>query len=385
MNELTLPKGRITVAKNAFYTPEQLALGERYYRMFTGMGFGECLSDCFNPVGAAVWSHMIREQERAYREGSALATYDVVRNEVSAIHTLGPAIAEIIVNDPDLDRDNLIVTENGSGSRDAVLPKTIVQLGQIRDAGGVVRMYSPWEKSDFFRAETVAVMQEQRPDIVVNPQNVDFTKDDPNLFMPDHPDIDVEGPRIILENGTPRSNISTSSPDELPTEELYRIFAHNAKVCRPGGYLVMNCDGDQNGERNEAKYKDAAHAQVGQAYTHYGQRQGVISENYEPLTLYYRPIWEGRRSVIRHSLIAAAGQTFGVLRQDGHFHRVTLKEGDGYDGSKNVHSQSWKWRPEIMRAAAEKAGFRTIMAEPSNPADPQNYTYVFKRPAFDRL
>ncbi len=378
MNDLSFLKGRITAPRSAFYTPEQLALGERFYRMFTGMEFGGCLSDCYNPIGASIWSHFIREQECAYREGSSLATYDVIRNEIDAIHGLGPAIADMIVNDPDFDRDNLLVIENGSGSRDAVLNKTIVQLNQIRDAGGVVRMYSPWEKSDYFRAETVAAMQEQRPDIVLNPQNVDFTKDDPDLSMPDHPDIDIEGPRIILEYGTPRSNISTTSPDELPITRLKEIFAHNAKVCRKGGLLILNCDGDRNGERNEAKYRDAAHAQVGQAYAHYGQRQGVISETYEPLTLYYKPIWEERRNIIRHSLIEAVGQTFAVLRQDGRFHPVTLKEGDGLNGLKNVFSQSLKWQADVMCEAA-KVGFKPLMAEPFNRADPQNYTYVFKR------
>lgn len=140
----------------------------------------------------------------------------------------------------------------------------------------------------------------------------------------------------------------------------------------------MNCDGDQNGERNEAKYRDSAHAQVGQIFAHHGQRQGVISENYEPLNLYYRPIWEAKRSIVRHTLVEAVGQRFGVLRSDGKFHSVELKENDGYDGLRNVHSHSIKWTPQLMCKAANMEGFKTLMAEPLNAYDPQNYTYAFK-------
>lgn len=376
MNKLIAPEKQ-TVA-GMYYTPEQLALGEGYYRLFTGLEFGARISDCFNPLGSAMWAHFIRIQEKAYRDGNSLATYDVVRNEIQAIHGLGPAIAQMIVSDPDFDIDNLIVLENGSGSKGAVKSKTMAELSYIEAAGGRIAMYSPWEKSAFFHNETLEAFQEERPHTLVNPQEVDFTKDDPDLSLPDHPEIDVEGPRIVLENGTPRSNIATTSPDELPFDKLRELFRHDYRKCRKGGILILNCDGDQNGERNEAKYKDSAHAQVGQIFAHHGQRQGVISENYEPLNLYYRPIWEEKRSIIRHTLIEGMGQSFGVLRSDGKFHKVRLNENDGYDGLKNVFSHSIKWTPELMCDAANAEGFKTLMAEPLNPADPQNYSYMFK-------
>lgn len=354
----------------SFYTPEQLALGEGYYKLFSGLEFGARISDCFNPLGSAMWSHFIRLQDKAYKESSALATYDVVRNEIEAIHGLGPEIAAMIVADPDFDPDNLIVVEKGSGSKDAVRAKSMVQIAQLEAAGAHIAQYAPFEKSDFFRNETVQTFKEDRPDIRVNPQAADFTKD--------NPDLGIKGPRVVLENGTPRSNIATNSPHEIPFDSLRAQFRHDRKLCGKGGVLIMNCDGDQNGERNEAKYRDSAHAQVGQIFAHHGQRQGVISENYEPLQLYYRPIWEAKRHLLRHTLIEGMGQSFGVLRADGKFHPVRLKENDGYDGLKGVFSHSFKWTPDIMCRAAEMEGFRTLMAEPMNPADPQNYTYVFK-------
>lgn len=375
MNNLSLPaRQRAT----RYYTPEQLALGEGYYKLFSGMEFGARISDCFNPLGSAMWAHFIRIQEKAYQEGSAVATYDVVRNEIQAIHGLGPAIAQMIVSDPDFDIDNLIIQEDGSGSKNSVKSKTLHQISYIEAAGGRIAMYSPWELSKFFLNETIEAFQEERPDIILNPQQVDFTKDDPDLSLADHPDIDVDGPRIVLENGTPRSNIATTSPDELPFDKLRELFRHDFKKCRKGGILILNCDGDQNGERNEAKYRDSAHAQVGQIFAHHGQRQGVISESYEPLNLYYRPIWEAKRSIIRHSLIEGMGQSFAVLRSDGRCHPVRLNENDGYDGLKNVFSHSIKWTPELMCKAANLEGGKTLMAEAFNPSDPQNYTYVFK-------
>lgn len=185
------------------------------------------MSGCFNPLGSVMWAHFIRIQEKAYHEGNSFAAYDVVRNEIQAIHNLGPSIAQIIVSDPDFDADNLIVIEDGSGSKDAVKSKTMPQLSFIEVAGGRIAMYSPWEKSDFFMNKTLEAFQEERPDTVVNPQKVDFTKDDPDLSLANHPEIDVEGPRIVLENGTPRSNIPTTSPDELPFDKLRELFRHD--------------------------------------------------------------------------------------------------------------------------------------------------------------
>lgn len=362
----------------SLYTPEQLALGERYYQCFRGQSFGANISDCFSPLGAAMWSHFIRMQEQAYREKSSSAVYDIVKNEISAIHNLGGHIAQIIMADPAFDYKNLVIIEKGSGSKDAVRNKTFVQLKQIEEAGGHIAMYSPWEKSEFFLNETCDVFKKKRPNIFVNPQNVDFTKDDPDLSMAHDTKLNTENPRIAIENGTSRSNIATSSPNEVPFDALRAYFRHDRIICRDGGMLILNCDGDQNGKRNVAKYEDAAHAQVGQIYPHFGQRQGVISKDFEPLSLYYKPIWEEKRHLIRHTLIASADQTFKVLRDDGQFHEVSFKENDGHDGHKNVFSHSIKWTPEIMCLAAEMEGFKTLMAKADNPQDPQNYTYVFK-------
>ncbi len=123
------------------YRPEQLALGERYYRLFTGMAFGECLPDCYHSVGATIWGHFMQVQEEAYRTGNRLASYDVVRNEIEAIRVNWPAIAsELILRDPDINAREIVIVEKGNGSRAAMMHKTLKQIECLQGAGGAVKL-----------------------------------------------------------------------------------------------------------------------------------------------------------------------------------------------------------------------------------------------------
>jgi len=333
------------------FTPEQLALGERLYRLFSYQEFGHSLPDCYNDIGSPLWDYF----EKIQSHPGLKQAYDVAVLGVEMVRLNAERLAQIVLEDPDLDTDNLIVVEKGGGSPDATRLKTLIILNALRDAGINVRLYANIEGSAYFREQNRQILKQERPDLLVNELDNDFQTDDPDLSFEDF--VDEGQPRLVIELGSPRSNVPTKSQDELPTKTLENYFTQDAKLCK-GGLLFMDCDSTQDREINEGMYAHPAHGKVGEALPVYGQRQGVIRGDFEPMWFFYQPTWEAGRSLLKHELVSIAQQNFEVLRDDGQFHPVFIAANQGPDDPKGVfaHSHSFKWQPNALRDAARKGG-----------------------------
>lgn len=333
------------------YSPEQLVLGENLYQLFTHQQAGHCLPDCYNEIGSPLWSYF----ETIQSNPSLKHAYDVAILGTQMVKMNVDAFVQLVLEDPNLDKENLIVVEKGGGDAVATMGKTLVILRALREAGVNVALYANLEGSEFFREQNRAILKREFPDLLVNELDADFHKDDPDLSYKDFKDIGQ--PRLLLEFGSPRSNVATTSPNELPTKTLEQYFNNDARLCK-GGLLIMDCDSTQDKDTNEGMYTHPAHAKVGEALPVYGQRQGVISENFEPMWFFYQPQWEARRSLLKHSLVSIAQQNFSVLRHDGQFHPVFIPANKGENDPKGIytHSHSFKWEPETLRNAANRGG-----------------------------
>lgn len=338
MNDLSL------ISRSSTYSPEQLALGENLYQLFTHQQSGHCLPDCYNEIGSPLWDYF----EKIQSSPSLKNAYDVAVLGTEMVRIYAAEMAQLVLNDPDLDTDNLIVVEKGGGSADATRGKTLVILNALRDAGVNVALYANLEGSEFFREQNRAILKSERPDLLVSELDVDFQTANPELSRKGF--IDTGQPRLVIELGSPRSNVPTNSTNEFPKRTLEKYFNQDAALCK-GGMLIMDCDSTQDQETNEGMYIHPAHAKVGEGLLVNAQRKGVISDNFEPMWFFYQPKWEQKRSLLKHTLVSAVTQSFGVLRQDGKFHQVITPEDTSY-----AHSHSFKWQPQVLREAAHDGG-----------------------------
>jgi hypothetical protein len=322
------------------YSPEQLALGEKIYQLFSHQQSGHLLPECYNEIGSPLWSYF----EKIQSNPRLKYAYDVAVLGAQMVEMNVGAFVQLVLEDPNLDKDNLIVVEKGGGDAVATMMKTLVILRALREAGINVALYANLEGSEFFREQNRAILKREMPGLLVNELDADFHNDDPDLSYMDFKD---EGqPRLLLEFGSPRSNVATTSQNELPTRTLEQYFNNDARLCK-GGLLIMDCDSTQDKDTNEGMYTHPVHAQVGHSLLVHAQRQGVIMGDFEPMWFFYQPQWEAARSLLKHSLISAATQNFGVLRQDARFHQVITPESSAY-----THSHSFKWKPQVLRDAA---------------------------------
>lgn len=348
--------------KGDFYMPEQLAYGERIYDLFEKNRFGHCLPDCFNFVGSTLWDYFQTLQEL----GRLKPAYDVAAQGKNMVKMFAPKMAEIIARDPDLDTKNLIVWEKGAGSRDAIANKFLILRQALKEIGVEVSLYGNIEKSVLFRQQAAEICAQ------AGVPNINFDLD----FTSELPETNNNMPRVVLEFGSPRSNIATTSEDEVPTDQLEAIFEHDVKLCGPNGILIMDCDGTQDGGINEDMYRNSAHALIGNALFADAKDRGVISSDFQPMLMCYEPRWHGETSLLRHEMDAAADQTFGVIRADGQIYSTGISR-----LSSVRHSNSFKWKPDPICEAAEKKGFRTLAVWMTDTQKPRFNGYAFKAPA----
>jgi len=327
---------------------------------------GAALPECYgDETGAKTWAHYTRQYDPDIQYPFP--------SEVSAIENNGAAIASILASDPDFNSDGLIVIEKGNGSREAMIPKSFRLMGFCQEAGFDIDLYSPWELAQSYRDEAVKLTAEKFPSTEVSPQDVDFNRDDPNISTDKV--RGVERPRLVMEFGSSRGNIPTSCNDnrsfeEQAFEELKSRFAHDRKICREGGILIVGSDANNRTCARQA-YTHPAHAKFAENVIHRGVREGVLSSEFDPQLLYYDPIWSEADHAIKHTLIAAVDQDFSILTSRGDFAAASIKEDDHF-----VLSHSIKWPPEKMIAAAESQGFKCLGVFWGN--DERVPVYVFK-------
>lgn len=336
--------------------------------------FGAALTECYgDKTGSLTWGGFVRHSnpEIQYTNPS----------EVNNLDINGADIAQIIVNDPDLDINNLIVIDKGKGSRESAIPKSIKLKKDVEEAGGTIALCSEWEKSAAYREENEVLLNEEFPNAKISSHDVDFNKEDPDISTETY--TDVERPRLVIEFGSSRGNISTVANDneksfeEQAYEELRNRFANDYKNCREGGILVVGSDANQEGSALEA-YDNRIHAKFSENIVHRGSKEGALSKEFDPQLLYYEPKLETHPTadghsfnVIKHDLVALEEQTFGVLQPSGNFKNATLKEND-----RLTLSHSIKWSPEVMIAAAKSQGFKCLAVKWDK--DNRVPIYIFK-------
>lgn len=351
-----------------------LSLAETLDDLIRFRVFGGALAECYGDItGAKTWGRYVRvsDPKVQYTNPSEVANMDIN----------GENIATIIVNDPDLDTDNLIVIDKGKGSRESALAKSIKLKRNIVNKGGNIALCSEWETSSTYREENEVLLKEQFPDVEVSSLDVDFNRDDPDISTKNYKDI--ERPRLVIEFGSSRGNIATVANDngksfeEQAYEELQRRFANDYKNCRKGGILVIGSDANQE-ECALGSYVHPAHSKFAENIVHRGKNEGALSEEFNPQLMYYDPQLETHQTkdghkfnVVKHDLVASEDQTFGVLQASGDFKEATLKEDD-----RLTLSHSIKWSPEVMIAAAESQGFKCLAVKWD--ADKRVPIYVFK-------
>jgi len=336
--------------------------------------FGGALAECYGDItGAKAWGKFVRVSDPQIQYTNP--------SEVNNMDINGEDIARIIINDPDLDTDNLIVIDKGKGSRESALAKSIKLKRNIVNQGGNIALCSEWETSSAYRQDNEGLLKDEFEGVEVSSLDVDFNKDDPDISTKDYKN--VERPRLVMEFGSSRSNIATVANDnkkpfaEQAYEELQARFANDYKNCREGGMLVIGADANQE-DCALGAYVHPAHSKFAENIVHRGKNEGALSEEFNPQLLYYDPQHETHQTadghkfnVIKHDLVASEEQTFGILQPSGDFKEATIKEDDHLTLSHSV-----KWSQEAMIAAAESQGFKCLAVKWDE--DKRVPLYVFK-------
>jgi uncharacterized SAM-dependent methyltransferase len=307
---------------------------------------GHALPECFgDKTGTQNWAHFVRKSHPKIQY--------TFQSEAGAVDQNKDTIAKLVKNDPDFDRKGLIVVEKGGGSWEALLAKPFNLMRAFQSAGMRIAVYSNWERSAEYRLESDRAAGEIIPGATARSMDVDFNHDNPAI------PANASGPRIVLEFGSSRGNIPTSANDHENFEgqtykELQRRFAHDRKICRDGGLLIIGTDANQRADARDA-YTHPVHAKFAENIVHRGAREGALSRTFNPDLLYYDPIWDQKNHVIRHTLIAAANQNFGILAANGFYRTASIKEDQHF-----VLSHSIKWPVQKMVMAAESQGFECL-------------------------
>lgn len=342
-------------------SPEDITLAHVIDDLLNFRRFGHALSECYgDEQGAKWWAEFVSPEVQTPLKGTPYEYY-AVTEEILGIHHFAPVIADLVFNDPDFDPDNLIVVEKGSGSENAVVNKTLVQLEAFSRAGMNTRLYVTREHSPAYREVARKVFSLQRPDIVCLTQDVDYNRDDPPLMPLNEVDckklegLDTEKPRIVFEFGTSRSNIATVHPDVIPYDALHATFAHDRKVCRNGGILIVASDCNQDSVSMEGSFSHPAHAEFSKNLLRRGIKRGVLSGEFNLDAVSYKPVWVPRMSLLRHTLISHCQQSFGLYRHGVGMVDATMRQGLGYR-----YSHSFRWPQSVIQDAACLNGFKSL-------------------------
>lgn len=342
---------------------EVLRLAETLDDLIHFRVFGGALAECYgDETGSITWGGFVRLSDPKVQYTNPA--------EVNNLDINDSNIAQLIIDDPDLDTDNLIVIDKGKGSRESAIPKSIRLKKEIEKAGGKISLCSEWEHSATYREENEVLLADEFPDAEVSSHDVDFNRDDPDISTPKYKD--VERPRLVMEFGSSRGNIPTyankngKSFAQQAYEELQARFANDYRNCREGGILVVGSDANQE-DSGRAAYDTKVHAKFAENIVHRGAKEGALSAEFNPQLLYYDPQLETHEieipetqefhsfSVVKHDLASIEGQEFGILQKDGNYKKTKLEQ-----DSRLTLSYSIKWSPEVMVAAAESQGFKCL-------------------------
>ncbi len=353
--------GSIIIPTAPLVVPKNLILAEKIDDLLNFRQFGHCLSECYGDAeGSNWWAKFVSPQVQGPLKGTDFEYYSVT-DEIRAIQDCCGAISQLIIDDPDIDAQNLIVIEKGNGSRTAMVNKTLVQLDAFDRAGINTRLYVAREHSPTYREQAEELIRDHRPDTVCVTQDVDYNKDDPNPVPSNENDrqrlygLDYEGPRVILEYGTSRSNIPTLKSDAVPYDELYATFAHDRKVCRDGGIMIMAADCNQDKASMEGSFSHHTHAEFSKNILRRGNKEGVLTEDFNLGLISYSPRWDAKRHLLKHALLTDRSQSFGVYRAGEGFVDARMNYGDEY-----LYSHSFRWPKNIIHDAACSNGFRPL-------------------------
>lgn len=349
-------------------------LAQTLDNLFHFKAFGAALMECYGDItGAKTWGRFVRVSDPKVQYTNP--------SEVTNMDINGEDIATIIINDPDLDTDNLIVIDKGKGSRESALAKSIKLKRNIVNQGGSIKLCSEWETSGAYREDNETLLSDEFPDAEISSHDVDFNKDDPDISTDKYKD--VERPRLVMEFGSSRGNIATVANDNNKSfaqqayEKLQARFANDYKNCREGGILVIGSDANQEDSALGA-YIHPAHSKFAENIVHRGKKEGALSEEFNPQLFYYDPQLETHTTddghsfnVVKHDLVASDTQTFGILQASGDFKDATIEEND-----RLTLSHSIKWSQKAMIAAAESQGFKCLSVKWDE--DKRVPIYVFK-------
>jgi uncharacterized SAM-dependent methyltransferase len=351
----------LIVASAPIIVPKNIVLAEKIDDLLNFRQFGHCLSECYGDAeGSSWWAKFVSPTVQGPLRGTEFEYYTVT-DEIRAIRDCSAAISQIVLEDNEIDHKNLIVIEKGNGSRTAMVNKTLVQLQAFANAGINTRLYVAREHSPAYRKEAEEIFAEQRPEIVCLAQDVDYNKEDPSLIPANAvaraklEGLEYEGPRVIFEYGTSRSNIPTTSPDSVPYEELYATFAHDRKVCRDGGILIMASDCNQDKASMEGSFSHPTHAEFSRNIMRRGAKESVLSDDFNLTLVAYSPRWDANRHLLKHALISDRSQSFGVYRAGEGFIDTRMNAGDEY-----LYSHSFRWPEKVIQDAACSNGFKSL-------------------------
>ncbi len=353
--------GRKRVSGLLPHAPENLAFAQKIDDLLHFKQYGHCLSECYGDEnGSDWWSAFVSPVIQKPLKGTRYEYY-AISDEMKAIRACRGVISQIVLNDRDIDAHNLIVIEKGNGSRNAMLNKTLVQLDAFADAGIKTRLYVTREHSPTYREQAKRLFAEYRPGIVCLAQDVDYNREDPSIVPDGLQDrenlhgLNYEAPRVIFEFGTSRSNIATNCPDIVPYEELYKTFAHDRKVCRDGGILIMASDCNQNKITMEGSFSHPAHGEFSKNILRRAAKEGILSVDFDPSLIGYSPRWDERRHLLKHTLYTKQNQSFGVYRDGKGFVDVNMNVEDEY-----LYSHSFRWPEKVILDAACSNGFKPM-------------------------
>ncbi len=328
-------------------TPETHSLATTLSDLFLRNKAGHTHTASYDDhIGAELWESFVKSYDPKVQ-------YNIV-SEASSIEAGLEDITNIISNDKDLDIDNLIVIEKGNGSKEAMAVKSFKIIDHLLEKGIKVGLYSPWDLSPEYRQGAIEFLENY--DTEVNPQDVDFTKDDPGIAVSNFKD--VEKPRVVMEMGSSRGNIATDLTNsktfaEQTYEELQRRFKQDRINCRDSGILILGADGNNTESAREA-YLHPTHIEFSERIIYKAIEEGVI-KNLDIDAFKYKPVWDEEDHVVKHALVFKKDQSFEILNEYNEFYTITVKAGEAF-----MMDHSIKWPADKIISAAESQGFKCL-------------------------
>lgn len=290
-------------------------------RFWTHEAGGEFAHRCYEGDGLRYWQ----------RFTATAKNYYPLRSEVALIDAHADELAALVRQNLSADED-LTLIELGLGSKASLNAKTakIVEAVQPArfvgiDYSGDVLQTAKGFLSRRFRQLPVATLQ------------ADFNKDRMSLPGADR--------RLMVQFGTTISNVPGRRDAPLPVHVLSQSLANYRRHLRPGDFLAIGYDSNQDGQSATDAYRHPDHAAFSENLLTVMARHPAI-EGLRAQDFAYEPQWQDHAKLVTHDLVAHRSGQFRLAAEPMYYTA----------GERFNYSNSYKYPVSVFDKAAAVNG-----------------------------